>query len=160
MLLHVVFWGSCKFKSPAQSAMSVNVAPVKSVATAASRLFSGIPHVFGHDSQCPVCPVLHLQLTVILLLIVFMVWSASDIRAPQVEHFLKSSMSFDSFTIHFLSFHPLGCLELLDVLPVLEVEELVNGAKLLSAAGSEHMLMSKADVELMSITDDVCASCY
>ncbi len=46
------------------------------------------------------------------------------------------------------------------MLPLVEVEELVNGAKLLSAAGSEHMLMSKADVELMSITDDVCASCY
>lgn len=152
MLLYVVFGGSCKFKSPAQSAMSVNVAPVKSVAAAARRLFSGIPHVLGHDSQCPVCPLLHFQLTVILLSIVFMVWSASDIRAPQVENFLKSSMRFDSFTTHFLSFHPLGCSELLEVLPVVEVEGLVNGAKLVSAAGSEHMLMS--------ITDDVCASCY
>ncbi len=140
--------------------MSVNVAPVKSVAAAASRLISGIPRVFGHDSQCPVCPLLHFQLTVILLPIVFMVWSASDIRAPQVEHFWKSSMSFDSFTIHFLSFHPLGCSELLEVLPVVEVEGLVNGAKLVSAGGSEHMLMSKVDVELMSITDDVCVSCY
>ena len=72
-------------------------------------------------------------------------------------------MSFDSFTIHFLSFHPLERSELLEVLPVEEVEGLVNGAKLVSAgsaAGSEHMLMSKADVELMSITDDVCVSCY
>ncbi len=74
--------------------------------------------------------------------------------------FLEELHEFDSFTIHFLSFHPLGCSELLEVLPVVEVEELVNGAKLVSAAGSEHMLMSKADVELMSITDDVCASCY
>lgn len=64
-------------------------------------------------------------------------------------------MSLDSLTIHFRSFHPLGCPDRLVELPVAEVEGLVSGTKLESAGSrpvSEVMLASNNDeVALVSI---------
>lgn len=96
-------------------------------------LFSAIPHTFRQDSHFPEWPLLHFHVF-ILLPDVLICMCGSNMASPQVVHFLNSSMSLDSFTIHFFSAHPVSCSGILHELPELfsEVEQL-GGTKLESA---------------------------
>ena len=113
---------------------------------ATSRLFSGIPRSWEHDSHSPECPFIQLHLMCMRVPLVVTFLSSSSINTPHCWHVVKSCISLDSFTIHFFSDQFLvPAAESMSGMSELEELDVLNsGTKLLSTGW-----LGEASIELI-----------